>query len=329
MGVDSRINEEEIKNLIINVLKAKNIYSTSVNVPMFAKTAISIINRMSVGVAFNANATICASRQEISNKFGEAIVQVVERWLPDCCIVTKESNIYDRRYWKEQYRAYKIILVKDCEVPYIEKLEKALSDIEKEGWIPIVILCVDESVFERLHRYGNNDSRLFYSLCGFKIVIPDMNSQNVTDAVFVKLIDKGFVLKDGFITRLRIYISKVYPKTVFTQNEFVDNLVETIYQSHYRKIDPGLLLDESDVPFTLNRRKSDRVSSKDGGERGEAGNGEDVTELIKNSRNEGRLESLVSLVNDGDITLAKAASKMNLSVEDFCQTAERYGFVLL
>ena len=63
MGVDSRINEEEVKNLIINVLKAKNIYSTSVNVPMFAKTAISIINRMSVGVAFNANATICASSQ--------------------------------------------------------------------------------------------------------------------------------------------------------------------------------------------------------------------------------------------------------------------------
>ena len=54
-----------------------------------------------------------------------------------------------------------------------------------------------------------------------------------------------------------------------------------------------------------------------------------VTELLKKSRNEGRLESLVSLVNDGDITLAKAASKMNLSVDDFCQTAERYGFVLL
>ena len=329
MGVDSRINEEEVKNLIINVLKAKNIYGTSVNVSMFAKTAISIINRMSVGVAFNANATICASSREMANKYGEAIVQVVEKWLPDCCIVTKESNIYDRRYWKEQYRAYKIILVKDCEVPYIEKLEKALSDIEKEGWIPIIILCVDESVFERLHRYGNNDSRLFYSLCGFKIVIPDMNSQNVTDAVFEKLIDKGFVLKDGFITRLRIYISKVYPKTVLTQNEFVDNLVETIYRSHYRRVDPGLILDESDVPFTLNRRKSDRVGSKEEGDRGEAANGEDVTELLKNSRNEGRLESLVSLVNDGDITLAKAASKMNLSVDDFCQTAERYGFVLL
>ncbi|MBQ5934183.1 MAG: hypothetical protein IJL55_10800, partial [Lachnospiraceae bacterium] len=87
MGVDSRINEEEVKNLIINVLKAKNIYSPSVNVPMLAKAAISIINRMSVGVAFNANATICASSSEMANKYGEAIVQVVEKWLPDCCIV--------------------------------------------------------------------------------------------------------------------------------------------------------------------------------------------------------------------------------------------------
>ena len=83
------------------------------------------------------------------------------------------------------------------------------------------------------------------------------------------------------------------------------------------------------MPFTLNRRKSDRVGGRDEGDRGEAASGEDVTELLKNSRNEGRLESLVSLVNDGDITLAKAASKMNLSVDDFCQTAERYGFVLL
>ncbi|MBR6473963.1 MAG: hypothetical protein IKS98_00750, partial [Lachnospiraceae bacterium] len=112
MGVDSRINEDEVKTLITNVLKAKNIYGTSINISMFVKTVITIINRMSVGVAFNANATICASSQEMSNKYGEAIVQVVEKWLPDCCIVTKENNIYDRRYWKEQYRAYKIILVK-------------------------------------------------------------------------------------------------------------------------------------------------------------------------------------------------------------------------
>ena len=329
MGVDSRINEDEVKTLITNVLKAKNIYGTSINISMFVKTVITIINRMSVGVAFNANATICASSQEMSNKYGEAIVQVVEKWLPDCCIVTKENNIYDRRYWKEQYRAYKIILVKDCEVPYIEKLEKALSDIEKEGWTPIVILCVNESVFERLHRYGNNDSRLFYSLCGYKIVVPDMNSQNVTESVFEKLIDKGFVLKDGFINRLRTYIGKVYPKTTLTQNEFVDNLVETIYQSHYRRINPGLILDEADVPFTMNRRRSDRVSSNEGNERGTDGTGQDVTELIQNSRNEGRLESLVSLVNDGDIPIEKAASKMNMSIEDFCQTVERYGFVLL
>ena len=156
-----------------------------------------------------------------------------------------------------------------------------------------------------------------------------MNSQNVTESVFEKLIDKGFVLKDGFINRLRTYIGKVYPKTTLTQNEFVDNLVETIYQSHYRRIDPGLILDEADVPFTMNRRRSDRVGSKEGNERSEDGMGQDVTELIKNSRNEGRLESLVSLVNDGDIPIEKAASKMNMSIEDFCQTVERYGFVLL
>ena len=109
----------------------------------------------------------------------------------------------------------------------------------------------------------------------------------------------------------------------------MDNLVETIYQSHYRRINPGLILDEADVPFTMNRRRSDRVSSNEGNERGTDGTGQDVTELIKNSRNEGRLESLVSLVNDGDIPIEKAASKMNMSIEDFCQTVERYGFVLL
>ena len=41
-------------------------------------------------------------------------------------------------------------------------------------------------------------------------------------------------------------------------------------------------------------------------------------------REEGRIEMLIQLVNDGDFTVEKAASKVNMTSEDFLKKKEEY-----
>ena len=57
-----------------------------------------------------------------------------------------------------------------------------------------------------------------------------------------------------------------------------------------------------------------------------------ITDLIEDGREEGKIEgkieTLADLVNDGDMTVEKAASKMQITVEEFIEQAEALGFKL-
>ena len=61
-----------------------------------------------------------------------------------------------------------------------------------------------------------------------------------------------------------------------------------------------------------------------------------ITDLIEDGREEGKtegkiegkIETLADLVNDGDMTVEKAASKMQITVEEFLDQAEALGFKL-
>ena len=51
-----------------------------------------------------------------------------------------------------------------------------------------------------------------------------------------------------------------------------------------------------------------------------------ITDLIQDGKIEGKIETLVNLINDGDMTVEKAASKMQITEKEFCRQAESYGF---
>ena len=78
-----------------------------------------------------------------------------------------------QEFWNAKQKAFKIVLVRNYEGQSLEKLFNSLSDFEQDGFNPTVLLCTTEKVFEKMRRYEKNEYRLFYSLCGNKIIISD------------------------------------------------------------------------------------------------------------------------------------------------------------
>ncbi len=54
-----------------------------------------------------------------------------------------------------------------------------------------------------------------------------------------------------------------------------------------------------------------------------------ITDLIQDGKIEGKREIFVDLINDGDMTVEKAAAKMQISEKEFCTQAEALGFKLV
>ncbi len=53
-----------------------------------------------------------------------------------------------------------------------------------------------------------------------------------------------------------------------------------------------------------------------------------ISQGIKQGITQGKFDSMVSLVNDGDITLETAAKKLQMSIPAFIKKAQEYGFKL-
>ncbi|MBQ6025304.1 MAG: hypothetical protein IJL20_06835 [Lachnospiraceae bacterium] len=51
-----------------------------------------------------------------------------------------------------------------------------------------------------------------------------------------------------------------------------------------------------------------------------------ITDLIQDGKIEGKIETFVELINDGDMTVEKAAAKMQISEKEFCTQAKALGF---
>ena len=59
------------------------------------------------------------------------------------------------------------------------------------------------------------------------------------------------------------------------------------------------------------------------------GREEGIKEGRKEGLEEGKIGTYVDLINDGDLTVEKAASKLKISPKEFCQQVENYGFKLV
>lgn len=170
---DKSINKDDIENALREVLDEMGVSEESIDLNAFVRSIVSIVNHISLGVRVNANSTVFASTIKTANFYGEILAKTIEKWFPDCCALTRESSIYNWQNWSEKQKAFKILLVKDCEAADLDKLYNTLSLFEQAGYNPTVILCTTDKVFERMRRYENNEYRLFYSLCGYKIIIQD------------------------------------------------------------------------------------------------------------------------------------------------------------
>ena len=165
------INIDDIQKALREELENMGMTEETIDFQAFVKSVMSIVNHMSLGVRVNANTTIFAEDIKKSDLYGELLAKTVERWFPDCCALTRESSLYNWQNWSDKQKNFKILLVKDCEAYSLDKLYNVLSLFEQTGWNPTIILCTTEKVFEKMRRYEKNEYRLFYSLCGYKIVV--------------------------------------------------------------------------------------------------------------------------------------------------------------
>ena len=72
-----------------------------------------------------------------------------------------------------------ILLVKDYKGDKPEELFRRLVDIEDNGWLPAVILCMTEENVEKLKNYKEQDDRLYHYLCGVKIFVSEVNDNDI------------------------------------------------------------------------------------------------------------------------------------------------------
>lgn len=167
------INKDEVLKALKEILEEMGLDIENIDSQAFVRSVISTVNHMSLGVRVNANTTIFAGTAKISNMYGEVLAKTIENWFPDSVAVTGESSIYNYQNWNAKQKAFKIVLVRNYEGQSLEKLFNSLFSFEQDGFNPTVLLCTTEKVFEKMRRYEKNEYRLFYSLCGNKIIIPD------------------------------------------------------------------------------------------------------------------------------------------------------------
>lgn len=245
------VSEQEIVCLLSDIIDSKQLYLGNAAFNDLKNAATLLYNHLNTDAVFNANVTICADNQEISNQIGLILAELMETWFSDCCLLVTEKELYNRKHWKEEYKKRKIAIVKDYLSTSPDHLFAVLSGIESERWAQSVVLCSVTNSLENIKEYDVQDYRLYHYLCGYKVVMPDIQESHISDIIFKRLISEGFELTDGFKKKLELYNRAVYPEAQLIKMNYVEDLIYRIFQVHYQKICEGNILDDSDVPYSF------------------------------------------------------------------------------
>ena len=242
--------ENDIMQSIKEEMKKKNLYLNKRNLNILKEAANRLFNRLTKGLKYNANVTIIAKKQEDANLYGEILGTEIEKLTKtfDKGRIVDEKGFFELSKWKEECQT--ILLVKDYKGDKPEELFRRLVDIEDNGWLPAVILCMTEENVEKLKNYKEQDDRLYHYLCGVKIFVSEVNDNDIYDCTLKKLENGGFTWTDAFSTRLADYIDTVYPEACTKKEIFVDDLIERIYQVYSGRISFENKLDVGDVPYS-------------------------------------------------------------------------------
>ena len=220
---------------------------------------IMLVNHLNGRGGFNANVTISAEDIETSNKYGTLLAEAFEAvFLPaSLCLPVEDVDILYK--WNEKHRKSnpetKVLLVKNVTASSeseLNNLFKTLTDFEKENWTPSVILCTTNADVEKIKQYDEQDYRLYHYLCGEKIIVPDVNLQNMANLAIKRLEYGGYVPEDSFKDRLGVYIEAVYPEASLAKEPFLDDLIYRIVREHFKKsVEAEKVLDGTDVPYSI------------------------------------------------------------------------------
>ena len=252
MPIFSTITEDEIITFLKDISKKNSLFASPVDLDALKTAFIGLFNRMNGDKSFNANVLVCAADQDVSNQYGTILGEMLEKYYPDICLSVAESDFYYKLDNNDpRYESRRVLIVKNYEAASPDELYRKLSEIEMNEWLPAVILCTNTSSLDKLKEYELQDYRLFHYLCGYKVIIHDINESNIPELTFEMLENHGFKLTDDFRIKLNTYIKAVYPEAVLSGKAFSDDLVCRILQTHYHKINNDLTLDETDVPYSI------------------------------------------------------------------------------
>lgn len=84
-----------------------------------------------------------------------------------------------------------MVIVKNYMAEFPEKLYQILTDIEKDGWLPAVVLCTTIQAGRKLKEFDEQDFRLYHYPCGCKIEIPNIDITNIQELTITKLEQDG------------------------------------------------------------------------------------------------------------------------------------------
>ncbi len=253
MGKIKTVSEEKIRSFIREKIDDKNLYLKEMDFNILTRGAVMLYNHLTVKDAFNSNVTVCAESQEESNKYGEILAESIVKFTAELIegyLVCDEEEFYETSNWEKACERCPFLIVRNYEAKNPDKLFEILEGIEKKGWSLSILLCMTTDTAEKLKQYEKQDYRLFNYLCGYKVIVSELDNEDIYKFVLNKLEAAKFSMTDAFCTRLQSYIDVIYPEACLKKEEFVNDLIQRIYQIYYQKISTVKRLDVGDVPYS-------------------------------------------------------------------------------
>ncbi len=175
----------------------------------------------------------------------------------------------------------------------------------------IKIYVKNEDQFPRL----NEDSFFRWRFLNLHVKKNAMIPIDAYKKVLLELNNKGYVLKDEFLSALRDYIETVYTKAKYQDEEFVADAVLAIEQRVVSTLEHGKVLGENAVPLyekNVDTENSELKGCFDKDEESTIGN---AIELTKESQTENYIEK--TLINDSNETNDNPSISNIKSMEDY------------
>lgn len=264
------ITSEEIDKVMGEELRKRSLFAAADVLEQLKKAFILLYNRMNMGESYNPNIVVCAYEQEIANKYGIVLTEMLKSVFPESCAEISEDELYGMDALSKDKEGRKLRLVRNFKAYSLKNLYNSFWQLEQDRWPCAVILCTTLENAEKIKEYENQDYRLYNYMCGYKVVIPEVDENTILKAIIERLKQDNYCFTKAFEKKLEAYIKAVYPDARLKNYAFMEDLIYRIFQAHYQKLVEDKQLDETDVPKSvkteaIERKKCDQMADPDRG----------------------------------------------------------------